>query len=309
MPAPGKSLRRTPFKKVHDAKSIWAHILLALLPLAGCRPVPSALCDSTPQRARVVSTAPALTELLCAVGAADCLAGRTDACDYPPEVAARTPVTGKFGMPNVEQVLALRASHLLESELVNPAQARILQRRGVRIEHIECARVADIPAAARTIGRLTGRTEAAENLASRLESGLARLAQEQRDERPRTLILLDHLTPVTCGTNTFISEMAALAGANNLATELQKEYATVSLEWIIEQKPELILCFYEIQGSPQEHFAGRTGWKDLPAVRSGRIAVPRNLDLICRPGPRLLQGIDELRRCIEKALGESGGTE
>jgi iron complex transport system substrate-binding protein len=279
-------------------------VLYLLLTGAGCRP-PAAAGTHASGAVRIVSTAPALTEMVCAVGAADSLVGRTDACDFPLHIIGSVPVVGRYARPNLEQVIALRPSHLLESFLLNSAQAEMFEEIGIRIEHIECARIADIPAAARKIGRLTGHARQAGHLANEIERGLTQLTRQRGENNPRTLILLDHLTPVTCGTNTFISEMAALAGADNLATNLQKEYDNVSLEWIVEQQPELIICFYAIEGSPVEHFAGRVGWRDIPAVINRHIVVPEKLDLICRPGPRVIEGIEELRRSIAKTTAES----
>ncbi|MFO7937520.1 MAG: helical backbone metal receptor [Kiritimatiellia bacterium] len=276
-------------------------ITCALLLTAGCRPCKPHIDDSK-DAVRIVSTSPALTEIVCAVGAAEMLVGRTDVCDYPPEIRS-IPIIGKFAMPNIEKVLVLRPTYMLESFLVNPIQRRTLEHSGVQVEHIGCARIADIPAATRRIGELTRHETQAERIALSLENSLRKLQQIRGKTKypPRTLILLDHLTPVTCGTNTFISEMVSLAGGYNVATTLKKEYDNVSLEWIIKLKPELILCFYEIDGDPARHFCKRTGWKDIPAVKNGRIRVPQNLDLICRPGPRILEGIEALRRCIDGA--------
>ena len=290
----------------HKLKAMLCTLLLA----GGCRAGHQMTGVEPVRPVRIVSTAPALTELVCAVGASDCLVGRTDICDYPPEVVKPIPAAGKFAMPNVETVLALKPTHLLESFLVNPVHGSMLERSGISVEHINCARIAEIPQAVRRVGELTGHTGQASVLAERLETGVRALEEARRmpEECPRTLILLDHLTPVTCGTNTFISEMVSLAGGNNIAFSLRKEYDTVSLEWIIERKPQLILCFYEITGDPLEHFSARTGWKNIPAVKAGRIAVPRRLDLICRPGPRFLEGIEELRKCIDSTLDPSSPT-
>lgn len=273
--------------------------LFALLLAAGCKPGREE-APRTADKLRIISTAPALTELVCAVGASDTLAGRTDVCNFPPEVTQRIPVTGKFAMPNIEQVIALKPTHLLECFLVNPSQKASLERFGIKVEHIHCSRMADIAPAIRRIGEITGHQDKAEKLASELEHELAQLRSDAaaRNKVPRTLILLDHLTPITCGTNTFISEMVTLAGGNNIATSLKKEYDNISLEWIIEKDPELIICFFDLKTDPVEFFRSRTGWKNIRAVKEGCIIVPGKTDIICRPGPRVTEGIKELRECI-----------
>jgi iron complex transport system substrate-binding protein len=282
--------------------------LFALLLAAGCKPG-SGKAPDTPEKVRIISTAPALTELICAVGASETLAGRTDVCNYPPEVTQYTPVTGKFAMPSIEQVIVLKPTHLLECFLVNPAQKVNLERFGIKVEHIPCSRMADIAPAIRRTGVITGHRESAEKLACELELDLAKLRSDAdaRQRTPRTLILLDHLTPITCGTNTFVSEMVSLAGANNIATSLKKEYDNISLEWIIERDPELIICFFDLKADPVKFFQSRTGWKSIRAVREGRIIVPGKTDAICRPGPRVVEGIKELRECIEDCSVNTNG--
>ncbi len=277
-------------------------ILCALL-LAGCKPTVE-LSGETNDKIRIVSTAPALTELICAVGASASLVGRTDVCNYPPEIIENIPIAGKFAMPNMEQVIALRATHLLESFLVNPAQRESLERFNIKVEHIDYSLISDIPAAIQRTGKITAHTLEAQALATELETSLNQLTlqAERMKDKPRTLILLDHMSPITCGTNTFISEIAALAGADNIALSLKKEYDYVSLEWIVEQDPALIICFFEIKVDPIKFFRERAGWKQITAVREGRIIVPKNPDAICRPGPRVIEGVHELKSSIQKIM-------
>ena len=235
-------------------------IACVLVLAAGCRP-DGGRQQTNPAAIRIISTAPALTEMVCAVGACDLLVGRTDACDYPAEIINRVPVTGKFAMPNVEQILTLTPTHLLESYLVNPVQKNALERFGIKVEHIHCTLISDIPAAIRKTGEITGHVKQAEELSLKLETDLS-LIKETRSRLntpPRALLLLDHLTPITCGTNTSISEMATLAGTKNIASSLKKEYDNISMEWIIENDPDLIICFFEIKGNPLDFFRTRSG--------------------------------------------------
>ena len=87
---------------------------LALL-LSGClRTEPHS--DTT--RLRLVSTAPNLTECVFAVGAGDLLVGRTESCDYPAAEVSRIPVTGGFGTPYLEPLLAVRPTHVQATQLL-----------------------------------------------------------------------------------------------------------------------------------------------------------------------------------------------
>lgn len=250
---------------------------------------------------RVISTAPALTEMVCAIGATETLVGRTDACDYPPNLLRNIPVIGKFATPNLEQVIAFAPTHLLESFLVDPQTKSALESFGIRVEHIPCDRVADISIAIRRIGTITSHGDEAETLARKIESELALREREAKSQvrHYRTLLLFDPSTPVTCGPNTFVSEITALAGGINIAGSLKKDYDNISLEWIVEQDPELIICFFQSHTDAAAQFKNRAGWKEIRAVREGRVLTPTDLDLVCRPGPRVLEGVSEMRRLIQ----------
>ena len=279
--------------------------ILVLLLCASCKPAQTKERSAAGCDLRIISTAPALTEIVCAVGAIGTLAGRTDACDYPPELIRNTPVTGKFSYPNIEQVIALQPTHLLESFLVDPHTRSTIKNFGIKVEHIPCSRMGDIPIAIRRIGEITAHTNEAQKLARTIEDGLTRAVNDATNDtqRYRTLLLFDHTPPVTCAANTFVSELTALAGGINIAESLTKEYNSISLEWIVDQDPELIICFFKTNKAPVKLFKNRAGWQQIKAVKEGRVIAPENLDIICRPGPRVIQGVQELRKLIQGNFG------
>ncbi|NIP85208.1 MAG: hypothetical protein GTO03_06475 [Planctomycetales bacterium] len=59
------------------------------------------------------------------------------------------------------------------------------------------------------------------------------------------------------------------------------------------QNPEIILLGDAIYGVSPEDVAQRPGWEALDAVQSNRI-FPFNDDLVSRPGPRLVDGLELL---------------
>ena len=275
--------------------------ILMLLLCASCKPAQTKKWAAAGCDLRIISTAPALTEIVCAVGAADTLVGRTDACDYPPELVCNIPITGKFSFPNIEQVIALQPTCLLENFLVDPHTRSTIENFGIQVEHIPCSRIDDIPIAIRRIGELTAHVNEAQKLSQTIEDELARTINVStlNTQTYRTLLLFDHTPPITCATNTFVSELTALAGGINIAKTLTKEYNNTSLEWIVDQDPELIICFFKTVDTPAKLFKNRIGWQQIKAVKEGRVIAPVNLDIVCRPGPRVIQGIQELRELIQ----------
>ena len=279
-------------------------VAIALAISVGCARV------SPPQPAadgdvRVATLAPNLTEIVYAVGAGGMLAGRTDACDYPPE-CKDVPVIGNFGRAFPEAIAATRTSLLLSVEFEDPSMNEAVERLGVRHECIPCRRLDDIVEAVRRVGELTSHTNEASALASRLEDGIAKLREESgsvpESEKPVVFIEMWDAPLITSCRDSFVSDVIALAGGRNIGDALEnKDYSTVSPEWVIERDPDVIIC---LSGGDDEtarkRVSSRVGWSGVSAVKSGRIYAEFDMDAVCRPGPRVLDGIAEVKRLIGK---------
>jgi iron complex transport system substrate-binding protein len=121
--------------------------------------------------------------------------------------------------------------------------------------------------------------------------------------RPRVFYEVDGTDPVrpfTAGPGTFIHELLELAGAENVAAGAQGAWPQISLEQVLKADPEIIILGDAIAVSaPQtpEMVARRPGWEQVTAVRRRAIhAVDGNL--VSRPGPRLVGGLEALARLL-----------
>ena len=251
---------------------------------------------------RLVSTAPHLTECLCAIGAAHLLVGCTASCDYPPETVRGIPVIGDFGTPWLEPVLSVRPTHVLESVLSDPALRDRLTALNIPVVHVPCTRLEQIPGALRQLGALCGCSARADRLAGDIQRGLeqARQAALSRRIRPRVLLLFAPDTPITAGRSAFVAARLEHAGGMNIGHAIDADYSRVSLEWIIAQDPDMLLCIFETSSRPVDAYAGQTGWRSLRAVRAGRVYTVSDLNTVSRPGPRVLDGIAQVKTILDQ---------
>jgi iron complex transport system substrate-binding protein len=276
--------------------------VLLTLAAAGCGRPPAPPVPSEPATPRLVSLAPSLTEIVFAIGASNCLVGRTTACTYPPE-AAVVPIVGDFGAPGIERLASLHPTAVLEVDLADEAMAQKLDRLGIARRRVPCNRLDEIPSAIEEIGQLTGRDVEAVTLASALRATVARFRDRRpaEDRRPTVFVEIWHDPLTTVGRESFVADLVETAGGRNLGSAVETAYYAVSPEWVVARDPDVIVSFGMASGTNAVSVASRPGWSNLKAVRTGRVYAGLDGDVVLRPGPRVVDGIEALIRCIRPA--------
>jgi iron complex transport system substrate-binding protein len=272
--------------------------LLALLALTACTPPIAAPEAGRPPR--IISLAPSLTEILFAIGAGDCVVGRTDVCNYPPE-AANVPVVGGFGKPAIDTLAAQKPTHIFNVDLEDESQPALFKRLGWASERIPCHRLDDIPEAVLILGHHTGRTNEAARLASEIRAGIAarREAVAHTEALPSVLVVIWWEPLMTVGKPSFIADLVTLAGGRLITEGIDRDYFTVSEEWALRQNPDVILCLTMTPaGETARRLQATTGWRAVKAVREGRLYEGFDSDIVCRPGPRVLAAADQFRAAL-----------
>jgi len=279
-------------------------IVIGLVLGIGCscrRDEDVSLTDSS--EIRIVSLAPNITEAVCAVGAADLLVGRTSVCNYPPQVMDTVPVIGDFGVPSLEMLAKVRPTLVLDCDLADESVGLRIDAMGLRRQRIACSTLDDIPGMLRKIGVLTGHEAEGNKLADEISSRLVELRNKSKEcRRPRVYAEVWHDPMTTTGSGTFLSDLIALAGGVNIGDAAKRDYFQISAESVISAEPEVLLCLYmEKQAGAAEAVKRRPGWQHLAAVRNSDVYDGLNNDILLRPGPRVLEGVEMLKKCFEKA--------
>jgi iron complex transport system substrate-binding protein len=106
--------------------------------------------------------------------------------------------------------------------------------------------------------------------------------------------------PMTAGSATFLGQLISLAGGRSIFADLHQSWPTVALEEIVRRQPDvLIVPVGEFRTNTLDRFRRMPGWRDLRAVREGRIVtVPA--DLSSRPGPAIGEAARVLRDAIHR---------
>jgi iron complex transport system substrate-binding protein len=259
---------------------------------------------------RIVSLAPSNTEILFAVGAGSQVVGRDSFSDYPAEAQTVADIGGGFGALDTETIIASTPDLVLAADLTPAEQIQALEDLGLTV--FVLGNPTDLPGMyenLRTIAAMTGHVEETETLIASLEERVAVVEEKLAGvtERPLVLYELDGTdpnAPWVPGPGTFVNTLLTMAGGNNMSATLDGAWVQVSLETIIQMNPNLILLGdAQWGGVTPEMVAARGGWDALTAVQEGKI-YPFDDNLVSRPGPRLVDGLEALAKFLHPELFE-----
>lgn len=253
--------------------------------------------DAPPQR--IVSLAPAHTEILWAIGAGDQQVGRTEFCNYPPEVAS-IEVVGQYTPDtiSVEKIVELDAD-LVVGDSLHQEMAATFESLGIPFFVLVPLELRGLYADILKLGLLTDHvTEAAQvvvDMEARVSAVVFKLAEEVPAAERKTFFYEVWNDPLmTAGPSTFLSEIVTTAGGVNIFADLTDAYPTVSAEAVIERNPDVIVggSFIDPEG-----IAAREGWDAITAVAENAI-YPLNDDIMQRPGPRMAEAVELVAQAL-----------
>ncbi len=255
---------------------------------------------------RIVSIAPAATEIVFALGLESRLVGVTDFCDYPPE-ATHKPHVGGYTDPSIEKIVALKPDVVLAMHGVPEDLVRRLESLGVSLFGLNPRSIQEVLQAIATIGDMGGADEATDKLVAQLGSRIEAVTARQQElpTKPRVLYVVDAQQGYVAGPGTFIDDIISRAGGTNIASEAQSEWPKLSPEFVLERDPQIIFTsLHHAQAGrsaedPVGLFTKRAGWSQTSAVRAGHVVFIDD-DLVTLPGPRLVDGLEVMARAISE---------
>ncbi len=235
---------------------------------------------------RVVSLVPAITEILFRIGAGDAVKGITYYSNYPSETAL-VDVVGGFHSPSIEAIGALRPDIIFVSDLQREVKARFA-RPGCQVIQLGPRTIQEIYQNIELLGNVFNQEHLAQALVQKIREDMQVISRKVAKIPPlkrKRVIRIMGLDPVmTPGDDSFQNEYIRLAGG--IPPMLHKKGQIVPLtqeEWI-EFNPQAIYAC----GSRNETLLkklDRPGWKDVDAVREGKIFF-FPCDLTCRASSR-----------------------
>lgn len=256
---------------------------------------------------RVVSMAPSNTEILYAIGAGGQMVGRDEFSDYPEAVKSLPSIGGSMSEYSLEQIAALEPDLVLASGINTPEQVKSIENLGLTVFYLgNPTTLEEMYANLAIVGQLTGRDDEAKALVESLQTRVAEVDKKLATitERPSVFYEIDASDPAkpyTAGPGTFIDQLIARGGGVNVGAAAGDPYPQLGLEQIVVSNPQVILLGDAAYGTTPELVAERPGWEVLAAVQNGAI-YPFDDNLVSRPGPRLVDGLEQLAQLLHPEL-------
>jgi len=244
--------------------------------------------NGTPQR--IVSLAPSNTEILFALGLGEKVVGVTDLCDYPPEALEKEKVGG-YDTPDVEKIVVLNPDLILVAYGTTMDVINNLVGLGLTVFGIKTTDLDDVLNDIRTIGEITDKEVEAQALTSEMAVGIQAVTNqtEELEQRPKVFYIVwggEDSALWTAGSGTFIHELIEKGGGVNICQNITG-YTTISIEEVVARNPEVIIT----SELSYDWAKNATELASTNASQTDRIFTCDD-DLVQRPGPRLVDGLE-----------------
>jgi iron complex transport system substrate-binding protein len=157
----------------------------------------------------------------------------------------------------------------------------------------------DIPLQIHTLGQMFEKVSAASAVTQHIRERFAEIKRKVETlPAKRVLYVLNSQPLITVGPGSFIHQMIGMAGGMNIATQASEAYPRLSMETVLKHDPEvLIFPSGEVETVPRSEQQQWRRWDSLSAVKHQRFHEVSS-SLLNRPGPRVVDGVEQLARAI-----------
>ena len=258
---------------------------------------------------RVISTSPAITEILFALSVGNKVVGVTDFCSYPKEACILPSIGGPLN-PSTETWISLKPDLIIiqeDSEIIQK-NANIFKIPSLTVS---VSNLKDILISIQAIADFLEVPKIGRQLTDKIKIKINDYRIQLKQLKPRQVLMLlsDTNDPsrdlYAVGRETFLNELLTIAGGENVLPHTMAKYPKISKEFIIAKSPEIIIEIGPKSNLSNEGILVRKkAWGKYPtlrAVRNDRLYFI-GADYILIPGPRLVNILDDLTRNIHPEL-------
>jgi len=255
---------------------------------------------------KIISLAPAATEILFKIGVGNRLVGVTEYCNYPPEVL-ELPKIGSYDTPSIELISAMKPDLVIS---VRGNKREVLQKIkeiGIKVISIDPVSFESLCSAMSIIGKVTDATEDESAVKKINETvNIIKTTSNEFKKKPLVLLLLGlDESMFTAGSYTTVDEIIKIAGGANLSDSTSGWYQ-ISMEVVSAKNPDIIILSKYEGAQPLEDIKEKllqdSKWKTISAVKNGDIYYINGEHI--NVSPRLLNGLEDIHAIIADFQGK-----
>jgi iron complex transport system substrate-binding protein len=292
---------------------------------------------------RIVSLIASATEIVDALGQLDNLVARSHECDYPERVKALPVCTRPRIDVNadsreidravkesartsisiydvLDDVLGpLEPTHILTQIqcdvcAVSLRDVELALARGMKgsphIVSLQPDSLEQIWEDVRRVARALDMPGRGEAVVRGLQHRMKQLAPPAGTPAPR-VACIEWIEPLMAAGN-WTPELIELAGAVNLFGEAGRHSPWMTWEELKASRADVVIvapCGFDLARTAQEMYwlTGRPDWRELPAVRSGRVYLADGNQYFNRPGPRVVETLEIITEILRSDRSEGTG--
>jgi len=265
---------------------------------------------------RIVSLAPSHTEILFALGLGEQVVGVTAHCDHPSQALQKLKV-GTFACPELTKIISLQPDLVLAGGNIHLSYVGELRRAGITVFNFEPRTVSDIFHVMKKIVEFTKTDEVGSKVVAMLRDKFKLIKEKTINHaNPKVIFVMGEHSLMTPGPTSCQYDALRITGATLIPFTKNFSYAPITWEDIVNQDPDIILTCGRSKNEPLrkrcpgcklvnrpcvrdvEYILNYPLLEKVTAIRTKRVyTIPCHF--LCRPGPRLLDGMEKLTRLFQ----------
>ena len=249
------------------------------------------------QPKRIISLSPSNTEMLFAVGAGDTIVGVTTFDTHPREVERIEKVGGYVNVDN-EKIVDLEPDVVFAYYANGKETVDTLKKLGLTVIVLNPLTLDEIMGNIELIGKVTGNEQEAAAVIADMKANIGQIHSRTMDipegDRPGVLYLVSFEPIYVAGRGSFPDSLINISGGRNVVEA--GAWPLLTLEDVVELNPQIIICsgMGGYGDSIKKQIMDDRAMAATDAVRDGKVYVISDSNIIERPGPRIVQGLEEM---------------
>lgn len=250
---------------------------------------------------KIIVLSPHAVEMLYAIGAGSNIIATTEYANFPDEAKNIPRIGGYYGI-QIEKVMALNPDLIVTWSGGNKhSDLQQLKQLGLTLYDSNPTTLDSLATELENLGQLTGHSQQANKVATQYRQLLQQIAKNSHNKpKVRVFYQLWSEPLMTVARNSWIQQIIEVCRGDNVFAKAANDYPQLSIENVLLNNPQVIIQSQQQQNEPSIAWQQ---WPEISAVKNHHI-YQINADLLHRPSPRTILGIQTLCNTLDKVRNE-----